>query len=399
MKSIKGPRSALSNFIEESGIKLQSNRTIKKSDAVQSKVVEKRTKKVRYQKPAEIVNHDRISPSLEDICISNILNNINMFTYTDSQLNLISMYICRNRLMNSDYFYFLLNNCKEELYIYDCSMIKDAEYLINKKLKKLELFLCGQITENSLNSILDGQDSLEVLRITGAYLIENIELPRSLKVLDLTNCSRISNNLIGSINKTYERLEELRLSFCYNLTDDVQLEVDIERLFICETTLSPVFYQKAIQNVRQLSIKRCPKINEIPSSGCLEYIDIEGMVTLKELHLPKSIEYIDASYCYNINSFQYPNLTYLNVSYINLNIESIKEICKNKKLKILDLSWNNNLDDKTLQYIVDNLHLNTLIVFGCFGLSQESARLAWKMKDRLEIVGSPAETLFLLNND
>jgi Leucine Rich repeat len=412
MRNIKGPKSALTDFIEESGIEVRkrnikraeneesSDNKAERTENEKSRILKKsKVKKIRNSKPLEIGNLDFQVKSLEEMCIENVLANPENFQFTDKRLNLISMYLCRKRRMCLEYFNFLMEKCTESISIYDCSMIKDSDFYIKKNLKRVELFLCGQITEVTLNEMLRDNDSIEVLRITGAYLIEKFNLPPTLKVLDLTNCSRIENTIITNINDTYKKLEELKLSYCYNLTDEVPLQIEVERLFICESKLSEKFYKnsKNLKNMKALSVRRCAKINSLPKFTKIEYLDIDGLVELDNLSLPDTIKYLNASYCYNLKKFNYKNLEYLNVSKVGLSVQDLREIAELKSLKTLDLSWNNELTDDILKYLVDNLNLHEFIVFGCFALTAKSAGLAWQIRNKVRIVGNPAETTYLLN--
>lgn len=402
MKNIKGPKSALTDFIADNGITINHIKSPKSKEKEENKIQnpkKQKNKKIRFEKPSELSNIPNKIVSLEDEHISNILQDTNNFRHDDKTFELIAQYLSRKRLMNNFYFNLISESCTEKFKIYDCSMIKDNEYKVHKNLKFLELHQCGQLTGETLSNILRDMKSLECLRITGAYLIEDFNLPPGLSILDLSNCSRLSDLIIEKINKLYVKLDELRLSFCYRLTDKAILKTEVKRLYICETNLTESFYStfNNISKIEFLSLNNCPKINSLPPMDHVIHLDIQGMVNLEKLKISNGIKSLNISYCYNLRSIEFPNLEELNVSHINLNENELMDLCKNKKLKYLDLSWNHHLNDEILIYIIENLNLKILIVWGCFGLTSKSAKLAWALKDKLSIIGNPSETRYLLD--
>lgn len=405
MRSVKGPKSALTDFIEENQIKLKNTKSsstkLPKKNEVQKRP--KKAKRVQYSKPFEAVNFDVISIKNDDEEIKNLLisiqNGMTENIILDSEIiTKIEVYLSRNRRMSKFFFDFLVNNAIDSFRILDCSMIKDSEFNIPKRLKKLELYQCGQMRAETLNLIVESMPELEVLRVTGAFLIENFIIPSRIKILDVSNCSRLTDDFISNINNSISYLDELRLSYCYGFTRNATLSIRVNRLFICETRLSERFI---IPEINTLSIKRCPNINSIPKIGNLEYLDAEGIVTLENIPECPNIIHLNISYCQNmqIQIFQQirHHIKYLNVSHSNITKDHIKMIIECKSLEILDISWNNVVDDKITSDIIENLNLKKLFVFGCFLLTKVSVDLAYRIKDRCLIVGNPAETSYLLD--
>ena len=395
MRNIKGPKSALSDYIQQSNIRIKNIE--KCENIVESPRISKpkASKRVKYSKPFELVNSETIKILEEDKLIENTLQNIDKIEITDELLNTISMYLSRKRKMSKQFFDFLVDKCRDKLVIYDCSMIKDSEFVISKNLRRLELFQCGQLTESTLNFILSQMKDLEILKITGAFLIENFNVPSKLKILDVSNCSRLKNSFINNINSSLKELEELKLSFCYGFTSEAELFVNVRSLYICETKLSEKFYNN-IKTIRKLSIKRCPNINSLLDISELEYLDIEGIVTVN--HIPSSTKLLSLNItdCVQIEDLDFINLKYLKAANISLNENKIEQIFKMKNLKELDISWNVFVGDNILEKLLNMPTLQKISVFGCFGLTKMSVDLAYRNRHKFKIIGNPSETKYLL---
>lgn len=399
MRNVKGPKSALSDFIEENGITLRNSKdkSIQQTDL---KIIQKKTKspkKLSRSKPFEVVNLESAKDLEEEKFIENIIENYNTLTLNDDILRRISIYLSKKRKLDKKFFDFLVENVNEKLVIFDCSKIKNNEFDIFKDLKSLELFQCGQIKSETLKIILSPMKNLETLKITGAFLIEDFDVPKTIKSLNLTNCSRLNDKFIENINKTHTHLDELIISYCYGFSKDSVLTIDVNRLFICETKLTVNFF-KNLKNIKELSVKRCPNISSLPELSDIEYLDVEGIVDLLELPKSTKIYHLNISYCQDINNFVYPTLKYLNISHINLNKNQILQILSCRQLEVIDLSWNSDVDDLIVEKMANELPLIKIFVFGCFLLTNKTVELSYKIKDRCLIVGNPSETQYLLNN-
>lgn len=396
MKTIKGPKSALSDFIKESNIKISGKKRIESNEEPFVKEMIKKQKKVKYSKPFELVNFETIKSAEADKIIEDILENIDNTVITDQLLKRIATYLSRKRRMSTEFFNFLVDKCKDSLTIYDCSMIKDADFIIPKKLKSLELFQCGQLTEETLNCILSQMDNLEVLRITGAFLLETFNIPPTLHVLDVSNCSRLKNTFIDSINLALGKLDELRLSFCYGFTAESELCIEITHLFICETRFNESFYSR-LKNLKTLSIKRCPNIDTVSEIEGLEYLDVEGIVTLTQLPPSSTLLHLNITDCVQIKDLNFPNLKSLHMANTRITQDHINQISGMKHLKELDISWNTFINDAVFENLASELSLEKILVFGCFGLSKKSVDFAYKNSNSCQIIGNPSETRYLLD--
>lgn len=409
MVSIRGPRSALTDFIEEHKIKI-----VKHDQSIVCNTNQVRTKKTKVMKktqPKEITNIDKNVKKLEDLALNAIYQNYKTFQMNDNLLDLFSKYLSRERKMNIDLFSYLVASCEKRLFIYDCSMIKDSEFVIKENLETLELHYAGQITERRLNLLLKKQTKLKRLVITGAYLLESFTPPKSLIYLDVTNCSRLSNKFITQINKSFKKLNTLKLSYCYGLTDKCVLKIAVENLYICETylTFAGISHNKNIYKAKSLSIKGCTNILasegdedlDIGKFTLLEHLDCEGISTLQDVRITEKIVSLNLSYCYNINiDFlrECTDLEYLNLSKVNIVYDKVKLITKLTKLRMLNISWTESLTDNLLLDIITNCkNLEKIYVFGCFNLTTKIGELAWSKSNSIEIIGNPSETRYLLN--
>lgn len=399
MRSIRGPKSALTDFIEENGIQLRGSRASTVS-AIEAQAVErpkKRSKKARHTKPLEVVNFEASEAAENEKDVEKMLEDLCSLKPDDLALRRISVYLSARRKMSKFYFDFLVSSARDNLAVFDCSMIEDQSFGISKSLKSLELFQCGQLRALSLNLMLKSMPNLEILRVTGAFLIDNFDVPGSVRILDVTNCSRLDDGFIDKINSGQGPLEELRLSYCYGFSKNAELLIDVQRLFICETKLSGRFIGNQ-KNLRQLSVKRCRNISSLPSLPSVEYLDVEGIVDLTGLPVSQSIQHLNISFCSSIETLAFEGLAYLNISHASLSESKIQQIYRCKSLEVLDVSWNVAVDDSVVSNLVEKLRLKKLYVFGCFSLTSKSVELAYKIKDRCLVVGNPCETHYLLNN-
>lgn len=398
MRNIKGPKSALTDFIEEYGIKIKYKKdSHQENNNLETPEKIKKPKKIKHSKPLEIVNQLSIELREEHQIIKNYLEFPNNYKPDDGFLEQVAAYLSKHRMMSRFYFDFLIEKSVEKLYIFDCSNIKDSWYNNFKNLARLELCQCGQLTEATLNSILKSMSNLKSLKITGAYLIENFNVPITIENLDVTNCSRLRNDFIIGLNKSFKSLKELRLSYCYGFSPDVRLSIDLDHLYICETKLSEFFFQD-LQHLKSLSVKMCPNINYLPNLSNICYLDVEGITTLNNITLPNTINHLNIAYALGFWKFDYENIFHLNLSHCKLETSDFQKIYQCKKLEYLNISWNPGVNDDIIENLTKLSNLKKIEVFGCFALTKESARVAYIIKARCEILGNPSETEYLLND-
>ena len=405
MASISGPRSALTDFIEEQGIKVRGQKKAAETKVRQKAQRSVVRKKNRLSRPLEIGKLDTGRNSLEDIVLRKIFSFFHFeLSMNDNQLELFSAYLSRNRLMNTQYFNYFLERSKNSLVVHNCSMVEDSNFLVKKKYRRLELHFCGQLTSQRLSCILRSSPDLEVLKITGGFLVKGFKLPKKLSVLDVSYCSNLNDNFIESINTTFAHLEELRLSHCYKLTERCRLRISILKLYVCETGLSDSFFVdiKEPSKVRELSISRCPniKMNDFLHFSQLELLDTTESLHVSESKIPRKCSYLNLEGCTNIKRLPgHKSLQVLNVSRINFSKRELKKITKLDRLKEVNLSWSSAVNDDLVVDMANKLPLKRLYVFGCFKLTSRIGELAWNISTRLKIIGNPAETSFLLNRE
>ncbi|WUR04040.1 F-box LRR-repeat protein [Vairimorpha necatrix] len=244
-------------------------------------------------------------------------------------------------------------------------------------------------------------ENLEILRITGAYLLTEINLPSKLKILDLSNCNRLTNSIIQELNRKYKTLEELKLSYCYKISHEVKLKTHVKRLFLEETRIHENFYH--VQNLTALSLKNCVLIDSLCEKYAnLEYLDLENITTIKNINVGNKLKHLNIQRCYNLvgwikeNKSKLTNLEYLNISY--LEIKDMDFLVELKNLKEINLSWCDNVTDNLLIELIKNTNIEKISVFGCFNLTLESVKISYKFKDKVLVLGNHAETKFLIQN-
>ncbi|KAM0687799.1 hypothetical protein COBT_000957 [Conglomerata obtusa] len=277
MVSIKGPRSALTDFIEEHGLKIKTKRKQNKETSKNQPVAKPtRVKRIKFNQPIELTNIDKQDLCDEELFFHNLhiqiqqmrIDGCDMLNITKSvcldeqRLFIFAQFLSRNRLMDTFYYDLFVSCCSHELRVYDCSMIRD--YNVYKDLRVIELHSCGQLTENSLNEMLSFCTNLEVLIITGAYLIESIEIPSTVKYIDLTHCSRLCEKFVDFLNETFTHLDVLILSFCYGIKK-FDFKFSVKELFLCETLVdeSSLLEMPGFYDLEKLSFKRCSNVFSI----------------------------------------------------------------------------------------------------------------------------------------
>lgn len=400
MASIRGPRSALTDFIEEHGIKVKSTRKTRARTEKRDPTPRKLRRKTMYtSQPVEIANIE--AESAEDRRMEEICRDPHSHRLSGDELEAFAAYLGRSRQMSPFFFEYIVDAAGDSLVLFDCSMIPDSLFgRISRPLVRLELHLCGQLSSQTLSGILERSPALETLRVTGAYLLDDIELPAGLRVLDLTHCSRLENRIVDRISAQFELLDELRLSFCYGIDEACVLRTAVRRLYLCETRIRTSFLaaMKDIEHVEELSLKRCVNIDGMDVRFTrIRKLDIEGITDIRSLDLPGTIEDLNIAHCYDMRDFCYPSLRSLNVSHIDLTGGELATIAGLESLETVDVSWCRGVSDETVSALAASGRMRRIDVFGCFELSQASAELAWRLRDSVRIVGNPSETSFLLH--
>ncbi|EJW03241.1 hypothetical protein EDEG_02409 [Edhazardia aedis USNM 41457] len=177
MVTIKGPRSALTDFIKEHGLnEIRPNTTEKeKEDKKTITPKQKKVKKIITQQPIELINLTEnqfdIANEQKYIELYNIINDKNETNTKlddligDIDLDLFSKYLSQTRRINFKIFEFIVNNSSNQINIYDCSQIKNDEYAILfskiEQLEELSLYFCGQLTNEMCNYLLQNTKNLK----------------------------------------------------------------------------------------------------------------------------------------------------------------------------------------------------------------------------------------------
>ncbi|KRH94324.1 hypothetical protein M153_2990008639 [Pseudoloma neurophilia] len=402
---IKGPRSALSQFLEEENIKVVNKEKTQATSPSQPLVVRKGPKRLKFSHPTEIVNIvDKTS--LKDKILDKIHETPCQYNFTDDQLLEYSLYLYKKIDLTQEIFDHLASCAKERLYVYDCSNILNFDGI--KGLKYLHLGYCGQMRNKHMDLLLKNNPDLVSLNLEGAFLLENLNLSKHCNLRDLSvrECSRLTNSFIDHLN-THSKLDLLDISHCFAITKKAQLKIDIKCLKLDRVAVTTRFFKQIdILKIEELSISNCPFLFKngknklkLKKFRSLKKLNIEGISEISKVKI-KNLEKLHAHNCFNIHlSSKYKNLTHLDVSNINLSQSQLNKILKYKKLEYLNLSFSQIVDDQfVLDVLKNSPKIKTIVVFGCFQLTEKLGELAWQIKDSIKIIGNHAETKFLLQN-
>ncbi|KCZ78018.1 hypothetical protein H311_00964, partial [Anncaliia algerae PRA109] len=192
----------------------------------------------------------------------------------------------------------------------------------------------------------------------------------------------------------YNKLDKLVLQRCYNLKEST-LKIKVRHLDISDTLVKSNFIQH-FKEIEYLNVSNCDITLDTPNLVNLKHLLVENTqikVTNTNL-ISLNVK--------NNKTFTELNLTneieYLNISGLNLCSTELRKIVNYKKLKNLDLSWNENVTDDLIKEIINALFLETLYVFGCFNLTENTGKFAYEIYPKTRIIGNPAETKYLLSN-
>lgn len=413
---LRGPRSALSQFLEEENIRIAIDDHKKESNIEQpseknqnltnlSIQKPKRVKKLKFSHPTEIINISDVK-TLKQKVLEKIHANIFQFKLSDTQIEEYSLFLLKNLCLTQDIFNHIANCSKERFIAYDCSMITEFDHI--RSLKHLHLGYCGQLRNKDMTEILQNNKELESLYISGAFLLENLDISqhRKLKYISVRECSRLKNNFIDHLN-IHDNLELLDISHCFGLMKKAQLRLNVKCLRIDRVNITQRFFKHIdVTVLEELSISNCPRlfkdgknILRLKKFKSLKILNIEGISEIKTIKI-KCLETLKAANCFSLTlSTKYKNFKHLDISNINLSLSELQKIFTYKHLKYLNISFNRSVDDQfVLKMLKTSPKIKKIIVFGCFLLTKELGKLAWQIKDTVKIIGNHAETKFLLEN-
>lgn len=410
--SLRGPRSALSQFLEEENIKVEKNGNIQNKNEKLQKNTEKNTKlplkspkRLKYSHPIEIVNF-KINNSIKNLILKKIHSNYKIFKFNDDQIQLYLDFLYENMCLTQEIFDYISKCVKNKLKILDCSMITKFDIL--KGLKILKLGYCGQLRDSSMRIILKNNPELEILHIKGAFLLENLDLSKhkKLKEVDVSQCSRLNDNFLEQFEKL-KNIESLNISNCFGITKKAVLKKNVKKLFLDRVPISKKFFEGIQVNlIEELSISHCPNLFRNKKNRLkfkkfenLKKLNIDGISEIKKLKISNLIE-LKASNCFSLClPLKNKNLKMLSLSNYEFSKENLKNIFEFKNLEFLDISFSENVEDQFVLDCLQNLpNLKKIVVFGCFKLTENLGETAWKIKERIQIIGNHSETKYLLNN-
>lgn len=406
---IRGPRSALSQFLESENIKVEKPESSPQIKEEKEQVIApkptRKNKRLKFSHPTEIVNF-RGRRSVTEILLQKIHANIFKFKLNDDQIEEYANFLFEKLSLTQEIFDHISECASEKFTIRDCSMIKSFDKI--KNLKHLYLGYCGQLKNSSMKQILDNNPDLETLHISGAFLLEDLDLSkhRKLQNLNVKDCSRLTNTFMDNLN-THSTLKYLNISHCFRINRKAKLNINLQRLSLDRVHITKKFFKSIdLSQIEDLSIGNCPFLFKngknrlkLKNFTALKKLNIEGISEIPKIK-NRNLEELRASNCFPLvlPPFQ-KHLRYLDVSNCNLTEKDLSKILNYSNLEYLNISFNPLVDDKfVLKAIKKFKNIREIVVFGCFLLSEDLGDLAWKIKDSIKIVGNHSETKFLLES-
>ncbi|XP_052778928.1 F-box/LRR-repeat protein 14-like [Mya arenaria] len=294
----------------------------------------------------------------------------------------------------------------ESLNISGCFSINDTSisHALTREipsLKNLNLSLCKQITDRSLEKIAQCLKNLEVLELSGCSNITNIGLLliswglKKLKVLNLRSCRHVSDPGIGhlcgvvhnssQLNALESRpvpgnfeLEFLGLQDCQKITDQGMKHVSgglvnlkqVNLSFCGGITDSGIKFLSKMPSLKDLNLRSCDNV----TNAALGYLSEGG----------SRLEAIDVSFCENVGDQGLHflaqgmfSLRHLSLGTCNITDEGLLRVVNTlHEIITLDIGQCGQITDKSLCAIGEKWkHLKSIDLYGCtrittFGLEK-----------------------------
>lgn len=252
-------------------------------------------------------------------------------------------------------------------------------------LKILDLSLCKQVTDSSLELIAHNLRNLEVLELGGCCNITNSGLLLigwgllKLKKLNLRSCWHISDQGIGYVAGLHREaapgnltLEYLGLQDCQRLSDESLKYIAQGLVALKQINLS---FCVSITDSGLKHIARMPKLEELNLRACDNISDI-GIAYLTEGG--STISSLDVSFCDKIADQALQHLSQglfhlksLSLSACQITDDGLAKIAKSlHDLETLNIGQCSRITDKGLQILSEELNnLSAIDLYGCTRLT------------------------------
>ncbi|KAK3585901.1 hypothetical protein CHS0354_038437 [Potamilus streckersoni] len=245
----------------------------------------------------------------------------------------------------------------------------------------LNLSLCKQLTDRSLERIAQFLKNLECLELGGCCNITNTGLLliawglRKLKILNLRSCRHISDHGIGHLSGLSHqaapgtvKLEHLGLQDCQKLTDQALKHVSVGLVnlktinlsFCGSVTDTGIRYLSKMHNLRELNLRSCDNVSDIG----LGYLAEGG----------SRITALDVSFCDKIGDQGLQCLSQglfclrsISLCATNVSDEGILKLVGTlHEITILNIGQCGQITDKGLTAISERLkNLESIDLYGC----------------------------------
>ncbi|KAL8239983.1 hypothetical protein R6Q59_016550 [Mikania micrantha] len=368
--------------------------------------------------------HDRfmknkVAPSLEELCISIMAENVDAITSLESVPDVIrhklTQGLCDTRKMNHHFLNLLASGSPSEIRIKDCSWLNEDQFLKTfeaidaSNLTVLQLDQCGRCLPDyvlyaTLAHLPGRLSALTNISLKGACRLSDAGLnalvtcASALRSINLGCCSLLTSDaIINLADKLGSVLKELYIDECFGIDAKSilpalfklqHLEVlSISRFETVNDTFITQFVAVQGYKMKELVLADCTKLTDkalkaiAKSCPGLCAIDLTNLCKLTDTslaHLANGCQTIQTmKFCRNTFSDEAVaayletcggSLTELSLNHVDkVAHHTALSLAKHaKKLQRLDLSWCREMTDEAVGLIVDScLSLETLKLFGC----------------------------------
>lgn len=262
-------------------------------------------------------------------------------------------------------------------------------------LKILDLSLCKQVTDHSLNKIATFLKNLEILELGGCSNITNMGLLmiawglKKLKKLNLRSCWNISDNGIGHLAGLSKetaygtpQLECLGLQDCQRLSDESLKYISqgltnlktINLSFCISVTDSGLKYLSKMPKLEELNLRACDNVSDIGMAGLTD----DGGC---------GISLLDVSFCekigdqalHHISQGLY-HLKSLSLSSCQITDEGLEKLTRMRDLQVLNVGQCSKITDKGLEMLGNELlNLQSIDLYGCTSITTKGIDIIMKL--------------------
>ncbi|XVF48902.1 hypothetical protein PTKIN_Ptkin03bG0225600 [Pterospermum kingtungense] len=381
----------------------------------------------------------RVTPSLIDMCLRVLVNNVDAISsldhVPDAMRHKLCWMLCGSRRMNSNFLDLLVRGSPTEIRLRDCSWLTEEQFINcfegcdTTNLTVLQLDQCGRcladyILPSTLARSSNSLPALTSLSLTGAYRLSDAGLAvlvssaSALRSIDLSQCSLLTHSAIDSLAASLALvLSELFINDCQSI-DAMLILPALKKLEHLEV-LSVAGLESVTDGfIKEFIIARGDSIKELKLTGCGKLTDsslkiiAETCSNLRALDIGNVTKLTDSSLgylsngCRSLQSLRLCRNAFSDeaiAAFLEISGEVLKELSLNNVLKVghntalslarrsrnlfsLDLSWCRNLSDEAVGLIVDSCSsLRMVKLFGCTQIT--NVFLDGHSNSKVELIG------------